>query len=207
MSDERLTENQLDLLKEIGTIGSASAATALAELIDKKVNIIVPRVELIPLDNIGDLLGGMEKLYFVSVLEINGDISGTIFLLFSLEHGKHLANILLSKLNEKTDLDLDNELFQSCLKESANILCGSYICALSEMSKLKVITSVPSLARDMVGAILDYIFIHIAQEAEQALIIKTDMNISDSNIEGLFFLFPNKQSLNKIFDTFNMKGS
>lgn len=205
MSDEKVSLHQLDLLKEIGSIGSASAATALSELIDNQVDIVVPVVQLVPLDNIADLLGGMEKIYFVSVLEINGDIEGTIFLLFSLEHSKHLVEILLKKINEKGDKDIDDEMFQSCIKESANILCGAYVSALAEMSNFTISTSVPFLARDMVGAILDFIFINLATEVENALVIKTDVNVSGSSIEGLFLLFPNSQSLKKIFDTFGLK--
>lgn len=205
MSNERITKHQLDLLKEIGSIGSASAATALAELTDKKIDIIVPDVEFVPLENIGNILGGIEKIYFVSVLGINGDIEGTIFLLFSLEHAEYLSNILLDKINEKNDIGADSEMFQSCLKESANILCGAYISALAEMSNLKIGTSVPSLARDMVGAILDFIFINIAQDSEEALVIKTDVNVSGSNVEGLFLLFPNSQSLRKLFEIFGVK--
>ncbi len=205
MSDEKVSLRQLDLLKEIGSIGSASAATALSELIDNQVDIVVPQVKLVPLDNIADLLGGMEKIYFVSVLEINGDIEGTIFLLFSLEHSIRLAGMLLEKINEKKNRGVDDELFQSCLKESANILCGAYISALAEMTNLNITTSVPFLARDMVGAILDFIFINLAAEVENALVIKTDVNVSGSSIEGLFLLFPNSQSLKKIFDTFGLK--
>ncbi len=205
MSNEKMTERQLDLLKEIGSIGSASAATALAELTDMKINIVVPNVEFIPLENIGIILGGMEKIYFVSVLEISGDIKGTIFLLFSLEHAEYLCDILLDKINEKNDTGIDSELFQSCLKESANILCGAYISALAEMSNLKISTSVPFLAKDMVGAILDFIFINIAQQSEEALIIKTNVNVSGANIEGLFLLFPNSQSLRRMFEVFGVK--
>ncbi len=205
MSDEKVSLRQLDLLKEIGSIGSASAATALSELINNQVDIVVPQVQLVPLDHIADLLGGMEKIYFVSVLEINGDIEGTIFLLFSLEHSKHLVEALLKKINETGGMDVDDEMFQSCIKESANILCGAYVSALAEMANFNIGTSVPFLARDMVGAILDFIFINLATEVENAVVIKTDVNVSGSSIEGLFLLFPNGQSLKKIFDTFGLK--
>lgn len=205
MSDEKVSLRQLDLLKEIGSIGSASAATALSELIDNQVDIIVPQVELVPLDKIADLLGGMEKIYFVSVLEMNGDIEGTIFLLFSLEHSKSLVEVLLKKINENGEKDLDDEMFQSCIKESANILCGAYVSALAEMTNLNIATSVPFLARDMVGAILDFIFINLATEVENALVIKTNVNVSGSSIEGLFLFFPDNRSLKKIFETFGLK--
>jgi len=51
----------------------------------------------------------------------------------------------------------------------------------------------------MVAAILDFIFIQIAQEAEEALYIKTDLQVKGLSMEGLFLLFPTTESLKKIF--------
>lgn len=203
MDMDKLSLRQIDLLKEIGTIGSANAATALADLINKKVEIAVPKVSFVPLENIAPLLGAADKLYFVLDIEIRGDVSGRMFLLFPPEDARSLSSILLNR--RKEELEFNDEMFQSSLKESANILAGSYVAALAEMANLNILTSVPSLAMDMVGAILDFIFIQIAQYSEQALLIKTDVKVSSENFEGLFLLFPTTESLVKIFETFGLK--
>jgi len=201
--NERLSLNQLDLLREIGTIGAGRSATALADLTGEKVEISVPQASLVPLENISSLLGDMERIFFVLDMEIKGDISGRIFLLFPPEDAKLLSSYLLGK--PKDQLNSNDEMFQSSLKESANILSGSYITALAEMTNLSVINSVPSLAIDMVGAILDFIFIQIAQYSEEALFIKTDLKVKGLNLEGLFLFFPSKESLKKIFEALGMK--
>ena len=201
--NERLSLNQLDLLREIGTIGAGRSATALADLTGEKVEISVPQASLVPLENISSLLGGLERLLFVLDMEIKGDISGRIFLLFLPEDAKLLSSYLLGK--PKDQLNSNDEMFQSSLKESANILSGSYITALAEMTNLNVISSVPSLAIDMVGAILDFIFIQIAQYSEEALFIKTDLKVKGLNLEGLFLFFPSNESLKKIFGALGMK--
>lgn len=201
--NERLSLNQLDLLKEIGTIGAGRSATALADLTGEKVEISVPQASLVPLENISSLLGGLERLLFVLDMEIKGDISGRIFLLFTPEDAKLLSSYLLGK--PKDQLNSNDEMFQSSLKESANILCGSYITALAEMTNLNVISSVPCLAIDMVGAVLDFIFIQIAQYSEEALFIKTDLKVKGLNLEGLFLFFPSNESLKKIFEALGMK--
>lgn len=203
MDDDRISLRQLDLLKEMGTIGSANAATALADLINKKVDIAVPRVNLVPLESISTLLGASDKLYFVLDIEIKGDISGRMFLLFSPDDARYLASALLGK--PKEELEFNDDMFQSSLKESANILSGSYVAALAEMANMTILTSVPSLAMDMVGAILDFIFIQIAQYSEQALLIKTDVKVSGESLEGLFLLFPSTESLRKLFGIFGLK--
>ena len=200
--DRKLSLTQLDALKEAGTIGAGRAATALADLISKKVQITVPQVSLIPIENISTLLTARDRTFFVIDMEITGDISGRIFLLFSPQDAKLLANNLLGKPQE--EIDLKDEMLQSSIKECANILCGSYISALADMTNLNMLISSPSLALDMVGAILDFIFIQIAQYSEEALIIKTDLKVSDVNLEGLFLFFPSTDSLKRIFESLGL---
>jgi chemotaxis protein CheC len=195
--DRRLSLTQLDLLKEIGTIGAGRAATALSELISKKVGIDVPQVNLIPLENISDLFKERDRLFFVIDMEISGDVTGRIFLLLPPDDAKHLSGALLGK--PKEGMGLADEMLQSSIKESVNILCGSYVTALADMTGLNILVSLPSLAIDMVGAILDFIFIQIAQTSEEALIIKTDLKVSEANLEGLFLFFPSRESLKRIF--------
>lgn len=195
--NKRLTLAQLDVLKEMGTIGAGRAATALSDLIAKKVEITVPEVNLIPIENISNLLEERDRLFFVIDMEINGDVEGRIFLLFSPDDARILGSSLLGK--PKESLDLRDDMLQSSLKESANILSGSYTAALSDMTQLNILISSPTLAIDMVGAILDFIFIQIAQYSEDALIIKTHLKVSEANLEGLFLFFPSSESLNKIF--------
>jgi chemotaxis protein CheC len=201
--DERLSLTQLDVLKEIGTIGSANAATALADMIASKVEISVPQVSLIPLENISSLLYGMERIFFVLDMEIKGDIQGRIFLLLSPNDARYLSSALLNR--SKDELDFNDDMFKSSLKEASNILCGSYISVLADLTGLTMLSSIPSLAMDMVGAILDFIFIQIAQTSEEALYIKTDLMVKGLSLEGLFLLFPTTESLKKIFDSLGVK--
>lgn len=203
MDEQKLSFTQLDVLKEIGTIGSATAATALADLVAAKVEISVPQVSLVPLENLSTILASADTLYFVLDMEINGDIGGRIFLLFSPEDAKFLASVLLGK--SKEELDFKDDMFKSALKEVCNILGGAYISALADITNLAILPSIPSLALDMVGAILDFIFIQIAQTSEEALFIKTDLQVKGLSMEGLFLLFPTSDSLQKIFDVLGVK--
>jgi chemotaxis protein CheC len=203
MEEEKLSFSQLDVLREIGTIGSATAATALADMVATKVEISVPQVSLVPLENLSTILASADKLYFVLDMEIKGDIGGRIFLLLSPEDAKFLASVLLGKPRE--ELDFKEDMFRSALKEACNILGGAYISALADITGFAILPSIPSLALDMVGAILDFIFIQIAQTSEQALFIKTDLQVKGLSMEGLFLLFPTSESLQKIFDVLGVK--
>jgi chemotaxis protein CheC len=201
--EERLSYNQLDVLKEMGTIGSATAATALADMLAAKVEIAVPQVTLVPLENIGNVLTQMDQMFFVLDMEILGDVKGRIFFLLPPDDAKFLAGSLLSR--PKESIDFNDEMFRSSLKEVCNILGGSYVSALADMTKFKIYISTPSMAIDMIGAILDFIFIQIAQDSDEALYIKTEVTINSLRLNGLFLLFPTTASLQNIFDVLNVK--
>lgn len=203
MDEDKISPYQLDVLKEIGTIGSATAATALADMISEKVEISVPQVSLIPVERVSTLLEGAEKLFFVLGMEIKGDIGGKIFLLLSPNDARFLAGALLGK--NKEDIDFNDELFRSSLQEICNILGGAYVSALADMTKMMILLSTPFMAMDMVGAILDFIFIQIAQDSEEALYIKTDLQVKGLSMEGLFLLFPTTESLKKVFEILGVK--
>ncbi|MGE5308693.1 MAG: chemotaxis protein CheC [Deltaproteobacteria bacterium] len=203
MDEQRMTPYQLDALKEIGTIGSATAATALADMIAAKVEIAVPEVSLVPIEKIANLLSGAERLFFVLDMEIKGDIGGRIFLLLSPNDARFLATALLGK--PKEEIDFNDDLFKSAMREVCNILGGAYVSALADMTKMTIMLTTPALAMDMVAAILDFIFIQIAQDSEEALYIRTDLQVKGLTMEGLFLLFPTTESLKKIFDILNVK--
>jgi chemotaxis protein CheC len=65
------------------------------------------------------------------------------------------------------------------------------------MLRLVLIPSVPGLALDMAGAVLDTMLIEISQHGETALLIETEF-LSENTITGHFFLLPDPQSLNLI---------
>ena len=200
---ERLSLVQLDALREIGTIGAGRAATALADLIGTKVEIDVPQVRILPIENVSSILGDPERMFFVLDMELLGEVRGRIFLLFSPEHARVLSASLLGK--KADEIKFDDEMVQSTLKESANILSGSFLTALVEMTNINIMSSVPLLAMDMIGAVLDFIFIQIAQYTQEVFFIKTDMKVTDANLEGFFLLFPQDESLRKILSALGVR--
>ena len=200
--DEGLSSNQLDVLRELGTMGAGRAATAFAELIGAKVEINVPLASLVPLENIAHFLGEVDKPFFVLDSQLEGEVTGRILLLFSPEDARGISSLLLEK--DPREINFDDLMVKSALMECTNILSGSYVTALADMTNLRIIPSVPHLAMDMVGAILDFVFIQIAQYSEQAFFIKTDLKINQKNLEGLFLLFPDVESIEKIFHVLNI---
>lgn len=196
---------QLDLLREIGTIGMGRAATALADLLICKVEISLPEIKIVPLESLDRIIGSPEEVYFVLDIGLEGDVGGRLFFLLPPREAKILGASLLEQ-NPET-IDIEDLLFQSSLKEIVNILAGASINVLSDMTGLTIMYGVPSLAVDMLSALLDFFFIHIAQYTDEAIFIKAQLKVKNINFEGSFLYFLDLESMKKLFETLGVKDS
>ena len=78
MSLENITAQYLDVLAELGNIGAGNATTALASLLQSKVDMRVPQVRLLEFKDVGAIIGGEEQEMVGSYLGVEGDITGSI---------------------------------------------------------------------------------------------------------------------------------
>jgi chemotaxis protein CheC len=195
-----LSERQLDLLQEVSNIGSGHAATALSQLLNRKIMLQVPRVQTLPIAQVPEVVGGAEKLVAGLFFRIYGQAKGNILIIFPRESALALIHHLLRKQPDGHSAFIEMEA--SALKEVGNILAAAYLNAISQLIQIVLIPSVPGLAFDMAGAVLDSVLIELGQEEETALLVETEF-ISDSKITGHFFLLPDPESLRLILQVLN----
>ena len=191
-----LTPNQLDALREIGNVGAGNSATALSQVINKKIDMNVPKVSLIPIDEVPDLVGGPDALIVGVFLRVYGKAPGNILFLMPKESAFYLVDDLMGRPHGTTQT-LD-EMDVSALKEVGNILTGSYLNAFYHFTQLSMIPSIPSLAMDMAGAILNVVLVQLGQMGDMAVVIETKFLSEDDSVNGHFFLVPDPGSLGTI---------
>jgi chemotaxis protein CheC len=190
-----LSEFQLSALKEIGNIGAGHAATALSVLMQKEVDMNVPRVHVVPLQEIDEVIGGAEQVVVGVFLRMEGDIPGSMFLVFKLESAK----MLLKTLTGYSEEDPISELDLSALMEIGNILGGSYLSAFSDFTHANIHASVPAIAIDMAGSMLDAVLMHIGIYSDTALVIDTQFWQGKEFVDSHFFFLPDPGSVEAIF--------
>ena len=202
----RLDALQLDALREIGNVGAGNAATALSQLINKKINMSVPKVSVAPISDVPDLVGGPETLVAGVFLRVFGEAPGSILFLLPKDSAFALIDTLMQR-SERTKYEM-TEMDQSALKEIGNILAGSYLNALAHFTQITLLPSIPALAIDMAGAILSLILIQLGQVGDYALVIETEFSAdTDNDIRGHFFLIPDPGSLGIILDAIGVKDN
>lgn len=203
MYKKRITSFHLDVLKEIGNIGAAHAATALSTLLSKKISMKVPKVEMVSFDDMVDLAGGAESVVAGIFLRIEGDVTGSMFFVLPVEQ----ANRFIRRLVQDESFDFQTgavtEIGASAMQELGNILSGSYLSALSDFTRLKVYPTVPALCVDMVGAIISSGLVEVSHVSDYVIVIDTAINEEDvpneESVRGHFFLLPDLDSFEVIF--------
>ncbi|MEG0384074.1 chemotaxis protein CheC [Solibacillus cecembensis] len=200
---DKITSLHLDVLKEIGNIGAAHAATALSDLLQKKIDMRVPKVEMVSFNDMMELAGGSENVVVGIFLRIEGDAEGSMFFILPIEQ----ANRFIRRLIHDDLFDFNapsvSELGLSAMQEMGNILSGSYLSALSDFTGLKIYPTVPGLSVDMFGAIISIGLIELSQVSDTVIVINTaifEEDIKDEEaVRGNFFLLPNPESFEAIF--------
>lgn len=196
MSFERVTTEYYDVLKELGNIGAGNATTALAQMLQTKVDMKVPQVRLLDFKDVGVVMGGEEQLVAGIYLAVEGDITGSI--MFILE--KNAAKSLVSKLMGMPPAEGGfTEIEISAMKEIGNIITGAYLNSLAQMTGLKMIPSVPDLNIDMLNAILSVPAIEFGIIGDQILLIQTVFT-DDVDLNGYFILMPDLESYSKMLE-------
>lgn len=184
---------QKDALKEVGNICSGNAATALSQLLNKKVTIVVPRIHFLLIENVPATVGGADKLVVGLVLRVLGDLPSTILFVFSQRDALSLASLMTGK--PVSNGSVITELERSALREVGIILANAYLGALSSFVGMGLVPCAPEIVVDMAGAMIDYLLIELSCVSKYALLIESEFREETTSIIGHFFLIPNPTGL------------
>lgn len=194
---EDLNEIQLDVLKEIGNIGSGNAATALSAMIGKETEIKMPTVKILDFQEAIDNNGSAEDIIAAILIRLKGDIQGMI--LFLIE--KDFAELILNVFFGKTDIDLLqlDEGDISALSEIGNIMGSSYMSAIATLAGIEIGVETPSFTSDMLGAVMSVPVIEFGEIGDKLLCIDKDLLIDGVQVKSNMMLIPTVESLSFLF--------
>jgi len=193
MEEIILTDVQKDALREVGNICAGNAATALSQLLNKKITIVVPRIHFLPIEDVPVTVGGADKLVVGLVLRVLGDLPSTILFVFSLRDALLLSSLMTGK--PVSNGSVITEMERSVLKEIGVILANAYLGALGSFVGMGLVPAVPEVIVDMAGAMVDYLLIELSCVSKFALLIESEFRELTTSIIGHFFLVPNPQGL------------
>lgn len=195
---EDLNAMHMDVLKEIGNIGSGSAATALSGMLGEMVDISVPDVRNLDFAETINYMGGAEQIVTGLMISFTGEIKGLILYIFEKDYIHKILETFYNK-DIKDLLELD-EMDRSAVCEIANIMAGSYVNAISGLTGLTIDISTPSMCVDMAGAILSVPAVEYASLGDKVLFISDKFKINDGSYRCNMILIPEMDSLKTLFN-------
>lgn len=195
---EDLNLQELDVMKEIGSIGTGHAATALSKLLQREVRITIPKVQILDFDGAVKRIGKEEEIIGATLVQMSGDLDGLMLFLYD----KRFARKMLKKLlqTEYKDFDAMDDMAFSALKEVGNIIICSYINAFSQLVHVDLHLSVPSSTVNMLGGILTVPMAEFGYESDKLMYSNADFLMDGKSLPSWLLMIPDIHSLNTILE-------
>lgn len=193
---EDMNLQELDVMREIGSIGTSHAATALSRMIKKDIRISIPHVMIQGYDEAVNSIGNIEEVVAATLVKMEGDIEGLMLFLFKLD----FANTILQELLGKTYSGFEEmgELEYSALTEVGNIIICSYINAFTKLVGMDIELSVPGFAANMLGGILTVPIAEFGYETDKLMYFNADFVMDGKSLPDWLLMLPDIRSLNHI---------
>lgn len=191
---EEMNALELDILKEIGSIGGGNAATALSSMLSAKVMMTLPSVEILGFTEAIEKMGNPEDVVAAIFVEMSGEIHGIMLFILSQDFSDDILFRMLGKARAEF-LELE-EIDSSVLTEIGNIVISSYVTALSSLTNVEVELSVPQFTVNMLGGILSGPIAMMGQHSDRIMMVTGDFKIDEKALHSSMLLLPDVESLN-----------
>lgn len=202
---EEMNHMQFDVLREIGNIGAGNATTALSQMLSSKIDMKVPKIDLLEFKELGELIGGAENIVVGILLTLQDDIDGMMMFLVEKKAAKSMVKLLMGGFCSGSEDDDDfSEMELSAMQEIGNIIAGAYLSSLSALTNMKITSSIPYMAIDMAGAILSVPAIEFGKISDKALLIETEFGDVGEEVNGYFILIPTLESYGQILTSLGL---
>ena len=201
---DQMNSMELDVLREIGSIGTGNAATALSSLLNTKVSMELPEVAIMDYNEAILKMGGPERIVAGVMSRIKGEIDGIMLYTQELDAiNMMLEGVLGKKIENFFEM---TELEVSAIIEVGNIIISSYTNALTTLADMKTSLSVPGISINMLGGILTVPMAEYGYETNKILTIGGKLSMGEKELKSNLILLPDLKSLNHIFEKLGIKN-
>lgn len=198
-----LPNDQADRLQLVINRALARSAEMLTVMSGVDISITSSAVERVPLVEVPMAVGAPEEPAVGVYVGMEGEGNGYLLLLMDEPMAANLAGLLLDEPAES--INIADELPASALAEAGNVSCSAFMNELGEATGLLLLAMPPVVVNDMRGAILDVAIADIAQNGDEALLIRTHLGRADDSTSGTcvnarLLVIPTPETLDSILE-------
>lgn len=185
---------EMDVIREIGSIGTGNAATALSSVLNEPVKMTIPAVNILGYNEALHKLGEPEEIVAAVLVKMSGEINGIMLFILKMD----FINEILGKLLDRTVVSYEQltVIEMSAMEEIGNIIISSYVSALSSLTGVTINLSVPEIAVNMLGGILSVPMVEFGYVTDKLMIINGKFIVDKKVLNSDLLMLPDIESLN-----------
>jgi chemotaxis protein CheC len=192
----KVDENFISKMRVIASRGFKNSAKGLSKMIGQELSMNSPDVNMVPLADIAEILGGPENDAVGVYLRIEGDLSGQVMLVIPYQQALELCDMVMDAPPGTTH-EL-GKMERSALSEIGNLTGAFFLNAIAELTNISSHPSPPAVMVDMVGSILDVVVATMGAISDQALMFKAAFHIGERRLQADFWIIPDPVTLEKL---------
>ncbi|MBU0503783.1 MAG: chemotaxis protein CheC [Candidatus Omnitrophota bacterium] len=178
--------DEMDILREVGSISAGKGSIALSEMLGKRINIKLPSLEILPGGTmINKLL--LDRIVISVSCDILTGIKGNIIFLMDEKSAFKLIDLCYNMGEEDKKSGQLTEMGLSLIKEVGNVVVSSYLGALGMMLKIIIIPSIPTMISGPIQQIMNMLFNPIDKN-DYVLLIQAIFEEHEHKLNGSFYL-------------------
>ncbi len=195
---EEMNPMALDLMKEVGSIGTGNAATALSQVLSKEVHMSIPEISILGYNETIKKLGNPEEIVAAVLVRMSGEMEGMMLFILKLDFINTVLEHLLDRKVESYDKLSVMEI--SALEEIGNIIISSYMNALSSLTNREINLSVPDTAVNMLGGILSVPMVEFGYSSDKLMMTEGKFYVDGKELQSHLLMMPSIDSLNYLME-------
>ena len=200
-----LNEMQRDALQEVANIGASHAATALSKMVNKPIQVGIPKIDIVPIEKSVESIPQQDPVIGV-FLQMAQETPLYVMVLLSKQSAFYLANLLLNQPDQTRGSF--SEMEESALMEVSNVMMSSFFDSITKLIDVSMIPGPPVIAFDMPSAILDYALIKVGSVADSVILFETVVSEEGNDTFDVnMFLIPEPKTIDLILEKLGMNSS
>lgn len=192
-------KDEMDILREVGSIAAGHGSIALSEMMGRKLNLELPSLDMVPANSIIDKIPADQIVVSVACNILSG-IKGEIVFVLDEKSAFKLIDLCYRAHPDEKKGGLFTEMGLSLIKEVGNIIISSYVGALSMILKTVVIPSIPTLVSGSLQQVLSMVVSPYSNDC-QILLVEAIFVEPQENIKGKFYLVLNSATIKIVQDS------
>ncbi|MBU1998747.1 MAG: chemotaxis protein CheC, partial [Candidatus Omnitrophica bacterium] len=163
MPKKRLNTFERDILNEVGSMCAGNATTALAQILDRRIDLHFPKIEFVTAEKLPWYISKHPEEIVIGVhMHILGGMRGNALLVFPKKYAFDIIDILIGPFENKNDAP--TEIGISALKEMGNVVISAYLSSLTAFTGISAFSSTVNLTSGAAKYLVNLAFAGLGRE-------------------------------------------